>query len=275
MSSDSKTGDKPWKDERTLRVRATPQQMWEAWARPEHLEGWFPDRARGEAEPGGEIVHVWESFGFEMPHRVLEAEPGRLLVLEGRSPQGLPFRQEIHIEQDGAETVLRLVHSGFGEHADWDDEYESGVDSGWKMAFALLRLYLERYWGRPRRGFTLLRSAGYDPAALYTLYSTDQGLSRWLGRAQGLGPAGAEVSVALPGGAPLTGRVLAATGSEICLAWQGLEGALELKAFRMGPERQYVCLRSHSWHKDASAIDSARERVSAAFERLMAEVAAP
>lgn len=269
MSSKPDSDSQGWKDTRTLRVRATPQQLWEAWAEPERLKAWFPDDARGTPEPGGEIVHVWEAFGFEVPHKVIEAEPGRLLVLEAHAPHGVPFRQQIHVEQDGDETVLRLVHSGFGDDADWGDEYE-GIDSGWKMAFALLRLYLEHYRDRTRESFTLMRPASFDPAEVYRLFSTDQGLSRWLGEASGMGTVGSELTVTLPGGDTLSGPVLAATGLEVCLAWEELEGALELKAFSMGPDQQCLSLRGHTWHADPSRIEHAREHASAALERLLA-----
>jgi hypothetical protein len=45
--------------------------------------------------------------------------------------------------------VLRLVHSGFGADADWDDEYQ-GVENGWTFELRSLRHYLERHPGRKR-----------------------------------------------------------------------------------------------------------------------------
>jgi hypothetical protein len=51
--------------------------------------------------------------------------------------------------------VLRLVHSGFGIGAEWDDEVES-VRRGWKFELRGLRHYLERHRGTPRQMVWLL-----------------------------------------------------------------------------------------------------------------------
>ena len=270
---DRPKGSKEWRDERTMRTSAEPRKMWEAWTNPERLAGWFVDEARGTAEPGEEIVHVWRDFGMEVPHRVLEVDPGRRVLLEAMSPQGVPFHQEIVVEQEGGQTVLRLVHSGFGDDADWGDEYD-GIDSGWQMAFGILGLYLERYFGRPRQSFLLMRPALFEFADAYELFTRASGLSRWLGESGDVGEAGSAVSVALANGGSLTGEVLAATGTEAMLSWSEIEGALELKAFPLGPEGRAVAMRVHSWHGDPERLQAARQALEPAFERLVAQLGA-
>ena len=260
---------KRWSDERTLTTSATPEQLWDAWGDPSVLKGWFADDARGSATPGDEIVHVWQAFGMEMRHKVLAAERPHRLVLEAHSPQGVPFRQEVLIEKEGGRTVLRLVHSGFGDDADWGGEYD-GIDSGWKMAFALLQLFLESYFGRPRRTFTLIRPAAFEFADVYRLYTTDSGLGRWLGEARGMGEVGSELELAVAGEEPVTPKVLAATGTEVLLSWPPVEGALELKAFPMGPDARALCLRGHSWSGDPSAVKGLERLAQVALDRLMA-----
>jgi uncharacterized protein YndB with AHSA1/START domain len=39
-----------------IRTKATPQQAYDAWADPEKIAHWFPDRAEGKAEPGATIT---------------------------------------------------------------------------------------------------------------------------------------------------------------------------------------------------------------------------
>jgi hypothetical protein len=56
---------------------------------------------------------------------------------------------EFTLETHAGRTRLRLVHSGFGRGADWDDELES-VSSGWQFELRGLRHYLERHKGRDR-----------------------------------------------------------------------------------------------------------------------------
>lgn len=261
-----------WTDHRELRTTAEPEKVWRAWAEPEILQGWFPDEARGEAVPGGEIVHVWKGMGFEMPHRVLEVEPGRRLLLEATAPGGIFFRQEIRVRREGGETVLELIHSGFAGDASWDDEYE-GIDSGWKTALAILRHYLEEHFGEPRTPFLSLRPATFEWGELERWFRSERGLGRWLARSGGLGEPGDEVALDLHDGAALTGEVLAWTGREAALTWREISGVLELKAFAAGPRRRMVGLRAGSWDPrvDVAAV---RERLEVAVERLVEEMVA-
>lgn len=266
--------DETWTDRRELRVEATPEQMYRAWADPEIIAGWFPDRAWGEATPGGEIVHAFEAFGMEMRHQVLEAEPPTRLVLKGEAPTGGAFRQEIHVRQEGATTVLELVHSGFGNadsesDSDWDDEYE-GVDSGWKLALAILRHYLETHFGRPKKTLFVARPADFSWDHLTALFRTEDGLSSWLTESGAVGDIGSDVQLALRGAGPLTGDVLADSGREVALAWPEIDGVLELKAFGGGPWLKTLALRVSSWADDREGIlQCLQPALEASLDRLV------
>lgn len=272
---DEKTGER-WEDRRTLRTTATPMQAWEAWARPAHLSRWFTDDARGEAVAGGELVHVFSRFGIEIPHRVLEAVPGEKLVVDGMSPMGLPFRQQVIVSRDGGETVIELVHSGFGSEDDWGMEHE-GVDSGWKLALALLRHYLENHWGRDKASLFVMRPAAFDYAALGPLYRDEDGLARWLTTSGALAgkQAGDPVRLELQEGGALTGRLLADSGRELLVSWDEIDGALELKAFDMGPNGRAVCLRGTAWGMDTVAAEAWEERLGRAADRLVTALGRP
>jgi hypothetical protein len=52
------------------------------------------------------------------------------------------------IEARGGETVLRIVHSGFGADA-WDEELDT-LNGGWRAFLATLRNYLEKHRGESR-----------------------------------------------------------------------------------------------------------------------------
>ena len=264
--------DEPtWSDHRTLRTTASPEQVWRAWAEPAHVARWFSDAARGEPVAGGELVHVFDRFGLELPYRVLEAEPGRRLVLEGMSPMGVAFRQEVRIEREGGETVLHLVHSGFGSDAGWEDEVE-GIDSGWKLALAILRLYVERYFGRDRSNLFVMRPASFDYPGLQPFFRSEAGLARWLttaGALDGLA-VGDPVRLDLVGGRTLTGHLLADSGRELALSWDEIDGVLELKAFEMGPQGRAVCLRGCGWGLASAASAELEVELEGATERLVA-----
>lgn len=62
----------------------------------------------------------------------------------------LPIALDFHLEGRGRRTVLRLVHSGFGAGAEWDDEVD-GVSRGWAFELHSLRHYVTRHMGRPCR----------------------------------------------------------------------------------------------------------------------------
>jgi activator of Hsp90 ATPase-like protein len=54
-----------------IRTKATPQQAYDAWADPERLAHWFPDRAEGKAEPGATITWIFDKFDCRIPCEVL------------------------------------------------------------------------------------------------------------------------------------------------------------------------------------------------------------
>ena len=56
---------------------------------------------------------------------------------------------EFTLETHQGKTRLRLVHSGFGEGAAWDNELE-GITEGWQAELRSLRHYLERHRGQDR-----------------------------------------------------------------------------------------------------------------------------
>lgn len=243
---DDERAEKAWKDRRELRTTATPQQAWEAWAKPEIIAGWFADRATGTPRAGETITHVFEDFGMEVPFTVVEAIPGERIIFDGVGPGGRPFRQEIHIRRDGGETVLELVHSGFEQGEGWEGEFE-GMDSGWTLALAVLRHYLEHYFGRPKVGVMSMRPAAFDLARADELFRRREGLAAWLTTGEGeIGDVGSAVALPLRNGHRVSGKVLAWSGREVAMTWPEIEGTLELKAFAM-PGGTMVGVRVFSW----------------------------
>ena len=51
------------------RTKATPLEAYVAWADPEKIAHWFPDRAEGQAEPGATITWIFESLITAFPMR--------------------------------------------------------------------------------------------------------------------------------------------------------------------------------------------------------------
>lgn len=219
--------DETWSDEREIRISASPEAVWAAWAEPAHVRRWFSDDARGEPEPGGELIHEFEGHGAHR-YRVLEAEAPRRLVLESEM-DGRAFRQEVEIRSEGGSTVLRLVHSGFGS-ADPDSEIVQGIDSGWSMALAAMKHYVENHFGEEKTTISIFRPARFDyDDLLRQRYQNGEGLAGWLTRGGGDIREGSPVRLTLQGGHTLTGDVLALTDHEVSVSWDELDGVLELK----------------------------------------------
>ena len=141
-----------------IRIDATPERVWDAWAEPEEIARWWVDRAEGTCAAGEVMTWHFDDMGYRLPVPILEAERGRSIVIGGEVPGRPPFLQEIHIASEGGTTVLRLANSGFRDGAEWDEEYE-GVDSGWRISLATLKHWLENYPARDRVNTLVMRPA--------------------------------------------------------------------------------------------------------------------
>ncbi len=262
------------KIEKEIRIHAPADRVWEAWADPVRISQWFVDRAEGFAEPGATITWFFDSFHFHISYHVLRSEPGKSYAIrwENAPPGREPGVLEVTLSQAGGETVLRLVESGFREGAEWDQEYE-GVSSGWSMALALLKHYAENYFGMPRASWLLMRPAAYIAEQVVPLERTADGLGRWLTRAGALGTVGDSCRLTLQSGETLSGRVLALTKSETCVGWDEVQGALEFKAFAMGPQKM-IGLRASAWADGGARLEAAKPAMEAALDRWAAVLAA-
>jgi hypothetical protein len=84
------------------------------------------------------------------------------------------------IESNGTETVLRLVHSGFGAEASFDEEFESTF-GGWTTFLKMLQHSLERHPGVPSQTVSFTRRTGVAPAEAWKRIAAtgelDQGIA--------------------------------------------------------------------------------------------------
>lgn len=256
-----------------IRTTAPVDQAWEAWAEPQRLSQWFTDRAKGRARRGGTITWIFDRFGSSFPYEVLDSEPPSRLVLKGSPPGRPPYLLEIQIEPDGDGCIVRVVNSGFSVGPETEEEYE-GVRSGWQMALAILKQYLEHHFGRPKRLFFAMQPAPFDYEQILSYFLEEPRLARWLTVSGAVGHPDSRYSLILRDGSPMTGRVLTVTSREVALSWDEIDGVIELKAFRLGPRMRAVCVRGFGW--DLSEEEGARVEtgMTAAVHRLVAELVA-
>jgi len=220
-----------------FRTSASPRWVWEAWANPARTSEWFTDRAEGEARAGSGITWYWDRFGYVVPYEVFAAVPDEQLVLTGQPPGRPRFYLEVEIEHHGGETLVTLINSGFLDGGAWDDEFE-GISSGWQMALATLKLYLEKYFGRPRTQFMPMRPVRVDALPdLLPYYRTASGLARWLTDSGEVGEPNSRYALTLKGGGGWTGHVLVVTKAEVLLEANEIGGCVGLKAFAKAGEK--------------------------------------
>lgn len=254
-----------------MRIAAPPEAVYQAWCDPETVTEWFVGRMEGRMEAGETVTWHWDEAGEGMTQRVVLAEPPHRVVTVMQLPQGVSYL-EVTIEREGGHSVLRLVQSGFGEGPEWDDEYE-GMLSGWMIALAVLKLFVERYLGRTRREILVLRDAPYEPDEVLRLQRSEEGLAEWLA-SSGTGGAtvGTPVRLELDDGRTLTGTVLRATASETLWSWDEIEGIVELKAFRSARWGSKVGVRISSWLEDVTELADLEGWLTGAVERLVARL---
>jgi uncharacterized protein YndB with AHSA1/START domain len=248
-------------------TRATPAKVWEAWADPARIVEWFADRATGFALPNQTLRWGNDRLKTETSYTVLSATPPSRLLLEGIGQA--PSRLEVTIGAARDGTRIRLIHSGFPLTTDFDEHFIA-VASGWRMAMAVLRYYLEFQFGHPRQGFFVCRPARYSAARLASLYREPSGLQEWLTDAGSLGTPGGRVHLVLKGGRILRGDMLADTGTEVAMAWDEINGVLEMKSFPWDRDTgmRAICVRGWGWDLELAQAQLIEQEIHAAVDRL-------
>lgn len=141
--------------ETIIEIKATPEEVFRAVTDPQQIVKWFAPYARVEPrlgggydiswDPemhGGSVITVWDP----PKHFAASSERSAAYNCEGK-PVETGVAQTIAVDYyiealaDGM-TRLRLVQSGFGPEAAWDDEFES-TKSGWAEFLKKLKEILE------------------------------------------------------------------------------------------------------------------------------------
>jgi uncharacterized protein YndB with AHSA1/START domain len=258
-----------------IRTSAKGARVWAAWSDPEILSQWFTDRAEGEARTGGTMTWFFDRFAARFPYEVVSALPPFRLLLRGSPPGRSPFFLEILIEEGAEETAVTILNSGFSAGEASDEEYE-GVLSGWRMALAILKEYLERHYGRPKVSFFAMQPASFTFDQILPWFLEAPMLYRWLTTAGSIaGESGALYEVKLRGAGKMTGRVLALTPREVALSWDEIGGVVEMKAFHLGPLQRAVAVRGCGWQITPERALAIERLFVAAVDRLVAALARP
>ncbi|MFO7893639.1 MAG: SRPBCC domain-containing protein [Longimicrobiales bacterium] len=223
--------------EAEVEIQAPTEAVWEAWADPDRLTGWYVDDALGRIGQTDQVTWIWGQMGLEIEYDVVELEPGRRFVLR-EADEGVR-RTEVELTPENGGTRVRVVESGFDTDAD-------AVLSGWTMALGLLKVYVEVYYGGEVRSVLVLGKVDAPPGEIVALQRTAEGLQKWLGAAGAMPAEGEPVRLELEEDAVLDGEVLRRTETETSLTWPLIRGVLEMKQFPTS-EGRAAALRAFTW----------------------------
>jgi uncharacterized protein YndB with AHSA1/START domain len=136
-------------------VKATPEEVFRAITDPEQIAKWFAPEARVDPRVGGEYFFSWGP-GMEGSTTIVTWDPGkhfgtrseRSVTYGRKGPVETGVVQQIAVDYyieslGGGITRLRLVQSGFGAEAAWDDEFAL-TKSGWTDFLKKLKELVEK-----------------------------------------------------------------------------------------------------------------------------------
>lgn len=190
--------------EREVEIAAPVAAVWKALTDAKELTRWFPLDARVTPGEGGEVWMSWQGH-YEGGSQIDVWQPERHLRIAFPAEGPGPLLTDYYLEGRGGRTVLRVVTSGFGGGADWDELYH-GVSHGWDFELRALRHYLERHRGRNRA--VAFVTAPYPDAGRDAAWQRLTAPGGLFG-AEGLGRVteGGQVTLRAAGDVDLSGRV--------------------------------------------------------------------
>lgn len=140
-------------------IRATPDQVFDAFTSGTSLREWFCDFASTDPRTGGRVYLVWNS-GFYAAGEFTRFEMGKSIHFTwfGRG-EPAPSEVCIDLSAHNGSTTVTLEHKGVGVGDEWESTIEE-VQMGWNDSLENLASYLEtgldlRFIRRPMLGITV------------------------------------------------------------------------------------------------------------------------
>ncbi|MBN9414090.1 MAG: SRPBCC domain-containing protein [Candidatus Eremiobacteraeota bacterium] len=245
---------------KSIETTAYPEQIWEALTDTELLGQWMADSASGWLAVGGSLSLTWERFGMTIEYKVAEVKVCQRLILKcpmGSGQQTVTFG----LRRAGRSTWVDITDAPapFTPH-----NPHSSADSNWGLSMSVLKLYVERYYRKPRRSFMAVAKASFTFGEIMALYATAEGLEHWLAEKIVEWPAeepfvGKPYRLVSKSGDVMSGYIMAVTDKEASLSWNEINGFLELKTFSLGPGNQMLCLRGSGYGMDEETASLVEE----------------
>jgi uncharacterized protein YndB with AHSA1/START domain len=134
------------KIELEIEVVGTPEDVWQAIATGPGISSWYVPHTVEEREGGAATASFGDAPEMQVPGRVTAWDPPRRIRFEGADDgPGLAFEWLIEA-RDGGTCVVRLVNTGFGDGAEWEDHYDA-MEDGWPLFLLNLQLHCRHFLG--------------------------------------------------------------------------------------------------------------------------------
>jgi uncharacterized protein YndB with AHSA1/START domain len=157
--------DETRKIELDIEIAADAAEVWRAVSTAEGFTSWFAPEVAVEPGAGGKVYIKWGE-GMEGSSRIEIWEPAQhLRIAQDREEGPPPSMVDYILEGKGGTTVLRLVHSGFGSSASFDDEFNS-TRQAWPVFLQMIKHSAERGIGSCRN-VTVFRFLGVPREAAF------------------------------------------------------------------------------------------------------------
>jgi uncharacterized protein YndB with AHSA1/START domain len=263
----------------TLEIDAPVEAVWQALTDPVELARWFPTDAAVDPRPGGTFAISWDGqWKWEMT--ITDFEPLHRLRMVDRAARpfdanGQPvtgsatatLALEIVLDGRGGCTVLRLVHSGFGSGAEWEDELD-GVTLGWNVELRGLRHYLARHRGRTRTIAWAHAASPRPVAEIWRQLTSPAGLiaDGWTDSLNG----GDAVSLRLTTGDAIEGRVIySVDGRQLLIDAENLGHSLVRLSLDRAAGQSMAQVWLSSWTLPAHEVQAVGGRLRHALSRAL------
>lgn len=258
--------------ETQLEISAPRDAVWEAIATDAGLRRWFAPVATIDARIGGEVVWEWAEH-HRWPQRIEILEPGVRLRTRGDSQvddgQGgkKPLWIDFLLEGEGGTTTLRLVQSGFGPEAGFDEEYD-GISRGWPVELRSLRLYLEKHRNQDRHVAWSTVDLDMSPADAWRALTSEDGLA--IGANTGSMEEGDAFRFQTPDGDLFEGRVLHGGANELVGEVTSFGDAFLRISVEVWGGQTHVWCWLATYGQDPDAVAALQDRWDARLRRLFA-----
>lgn len=192
-----------------IEVPGSPEEVWRAIATGPGISSWYVPHTVEEREGGSATASFGPGPEMQVPGRVAVWDPPNRVVFDGGGDEGGMAFEWLVEARSGGTCIVRLVHSGFGSGAEWDEQYDDMTD-GWGLFLLNLRLHLEHFAGQSAEAML--------PGAMWP-GPRDEAFAR-LTEALGIGAApavGERVRVRADDAPPLSGTVVDAGSWRLAL----------------------------------------------------------